>query len=151
MPLTVRQAVPNDAVAVAEYNRRLAWETEHKALDPAQLLPGVAAVLGDAARGIYFVAEQEGEVVGQLAITYEWSDWRNGWFWWIQSVYVREDARKSGVFRLLYDHVAALAKERGDVIGLRLYVEADNDRARKTYDRLGLTATNYLILERWPL
>jgi GNAT superfamily N-acetyltransferase len=151
MPPTVRQAVPGDAAAVAEYNRRLAWETEHKALDPAQLLAGVAAVLGDAARGIYFVAESEGEVVGQLAITYEWSDWRNGWFWWIQSVYVREDMRKAGVFRLLYDHVAALAKERGDVVGIRLYVETDNERARKTYDRLGLGATGYLVLERSPL
>jgi GNAT superfamily N-acetyltransferase len=151
MPLTLRQAAPADAAVIAEFNRRLAWESEHKALDLAKLQPGVAAVLADPARGVYFVAELEGEVVGQLAITYEWSDWRNGWFWWIQSVYVREDARKSGVFRLLYHHVAALARERGDVIGLRLYVETDNQRARQTYDRLGMAQTGYLIMERCPL
>jgi GNAT superfamily N-acetyltransferase len=151
MPPTVRQAAPADAAVVAEYNRRLAWETEDKVLDPAQLQPGVDAVLADANRGVYFVAEDGGEVVGQLAITYEWSDWRNGWFWWIQSVYVREDRRQAGVFRLLYEHVAALAKERGDVIGLRLYVEANNERAQRTYQRLGMEVIPYKILQRWPL
>ncbi|MFO0842470.1 MAG: GNAT family N-acetyltransferase [Gemmataceae bacterium] len=151
MPLTVRPAAPADAPVIAEFNRRLAWESEHRQLDMAKLLPGVAAVLGDPSRGVYFVAESGGEVVGQLAVTYEWSDWRHGWFWWIQSVYVREDARRAGVFRALYHHVADRARGRGDVIGLRLYVEADNERARQTYGQLGMAQTGYLVMERCPL
>lgn len=151
MPPTLRQAVPADAAVIAEFNRRLAFESEDKPLDMAKLLPGVRAVLGDAARGVYFVAELDGEIVGQLLITTEWSDWRDGWFWWIQSVYVREDARRTGVFRLLYEHVAAQARARGDVIGLRLYVETENHRARQAYDRLGMSETGYLVLERCPL
>jgi ribosomal protein S18 acetylase RimI-like enzyme len=151
MPLTQRPATPADAAVLAEFNRLLAWESEHKALDGAVLAAGVAAVLADPARGRYFVAEDGGAVVGQLLITTEWSDWRNGWFWWIQSVYVREDYRRRGVFRALYDHVAGEARRRGDVVGLRLYVEKDNRRAQATYDRLGLAGTGYLVLERCPL
>jgi GNAT superfamily N-acetyltransferase len=151
MPFTLRQATPDDRAVIAEFNRRLALESEHKALDMAKLLPGVAAVLADPARGVYFVAEQGGEVVGQLLITTEWSDWRNGWFWWIQSVYVREEFRRQGVFRLLYEHVGQQARARGDVVGLRLYVERENHRAQTTYDRLGMGPTGYLVLERCPL
>jgi GNAT superfamily N-acetyltransferase len=151
MPLILRSATPADATIIAEFNRRLAWESEHKALDGSTLAAGVAAVLADPARGSYYVALEDDEVVGQLLITTEWSDWRNGWFWWIQSVYVREDARRRGVFRALHEHVASLARGRGDVIGLRLYVEQENHRARATYDRLGLAGTGYLVLERCPL
>jgi ribosomal protein S18 acetylase RimI-like enzyme len=151
MPITVRQAGPADVTIIADFNRRLALESEHKALDVATLTAGVAAVLADEARGVYFVAESDGAVVGQLLITLEWSDWRNGWFWWIQSVYVREDHRRAGVFRALYEHVAARARQRGDVVGLRLYVERENARAQATYDRLGMAATGYLVLERCPL
>ncbi|MFO0878887.1 MAG: N-acetyltransferase [Gemmataceae bacterium] len=151
MPLTVRAATPADVDVIAEFNRRMALETEHRVLDPGVLWPGVRAVLEDPARGVYHVVERAGEVVGQLLITTEWSDWRNGWFWWIQSVFVREDARRLGVFRLLYDHVCAQARAQGDVVGLRLYVERDNRRAQSTYERLGMGATDYLLLERCPL
>jgi ribosomal protein S18 acetylase RimI-like enzyme len=107
----------------------------------------VEAVVRDPAKGIYFVAAAGGAVIGQLMITYEWSDWRNGTFWWIQSVYVRPDVRHQGVFRALYRHVRDLARSRDGVCGIRLYVEQDNARAQKTYRALGMRETPYRILE----
>lgn len=151
MQLTLRRATITDAATIAEFNRRLAWETEHKRLDDALLVPGVAAVLANPARGTYYVAEADGAVVGQLLITLEWSDWRNGWFWWIQSVYVLAEARRHGVFRALYQHVAAEARARGDVVGIRLYVERDNLRAQQTYEQLGMASPGYHVMERCPL
>jgi len=107
--------------------------------------------LSDHAKGAYFIAETETEAVttitGQLLITYEWSDWRNGNFWWIQSVYVVEAFRGQGIFRALFNHVDQLAKARKDVCGLRLYVDAHNNAARKTYERLGMKRTNYELFE----
>jgi GNAT superfamily N-acetyltransferase len=112
---------------------------------------GVRALLGDAAKGTYFLAEAAGPegtvIAGQLLITYEWSDWRNGNFWWIQSVYVAQPFRGSGVFRALFQHVHELAKSNQDVCGLRLYMDAHNGPARQTYERLGLKETNYEIFE----
>jgi len=139
----VRNAVSSDAAAIAEFNRRLALETEKKVLDPAVLFAGVAAVLADPTRGRYFVAEDKGEVVGQMMITYEWSDWRNGWVWWLQSVYVRADARGRGVFRSIFEHVVEESKRAGDVIGMRLYVERDNRPAQATYLRLGFEEMHF--------
>ena len=151
MTLTIRRAAPADAPTVIEFNRRLAEETEGKALDAAALAAGVAAGLADPAKAWYFVAEEDGVPLGQLMLTFEWSDWRNGWFWWIQSVYVRADARRRGVFRRLYDHVAALARRQPDVIGLRLYVEHGNGAAQQTYTHLGMTPAGYLVFEKYPL
>jgi GNAT superfamily N-acetyltransferase len=151
MPIEVRRATPADAAVIVEYNRRLARETEGKELDAGVLTAGVAAALADPARALYFVAEDGSEVVGQLMVTTEWSDWRNGWMWWIQSVYVRADARRGGVFRGLYEHVLAAARRDPAVIGLRLYVERENHAAQQTYERLGMTRTEYLLFERYPL
>ena len=148
---TVRRAVAADAPLIAEYNQRLAQETEGKALPADVLAAGVAAVLADPRKGLYFVAELEGAPVGQLMVTTEWSDWRNGWIWWIQSAYVRHEARRRGVFRALYEHVLAAARAEPEVVGLRLYVERGNDRAQATYLRLGMERTGYLVLERYPL
>src|SRR5262245_46248186 len=103
--VTIRDARTDDAPTVVDFNCRLAWETEHKRLNPAVIGPGVDAALGRPEYARYFMAEADGEIVGQMMITYEWSDWRNGLFWWIQSVYVRDDARRRGVFRALYHHV----------------------------------------------
>lgn len=125
----------------------MAWETERRRLKSATIRRGVTALIKSPARGIYFVAEEKGEVIGQLLITYEWSDWRNGNFWWIQSVYVRGDFRGRGVFRALFEHVQKLAKRRRDVCGLRLYVEAHNAGAKKTYTRLGMKKTVYEMFE----
>jgi ribosomal protein S18 acetylase RimI-like enzyme len=148
MPWTIRQGRPADAPTIVEFNRRLALETEGKALDMAALTAGVTAALTDPTRkGPYYLAV-DAAILGQLQITYEWSDWRNGWFWWIQSVYVVAEARKTGVFRSLYEHVAALARRDASVIGIRLYVERDNHAAQKTYQRLGMEQAPYLLLEQ---
>jgi ribosomal protein S18 acetylase RimI-like enzyme len=151
MTVSIRRAKPNDHATLVEYNRRMAWETEQKRLDDDALSQGVAAALADPAKGFYLVAEGNGEIVGQLMITSEWSDWRNGFFWWIQSVYVREDARRQGVFRCLYREVERLANETGDIVGIRLYVERDNVRAQKTYEELGMTEEAYCIYVHEPL
>ena len=147
MTLTIRRGEPRDAGVIAEFNRRMAWETEHKHLDPAVLARGVGRVFTDPAKGFYLVAEAEGEVVGQLMVTYEWSDWRDGWVWWVQSVYVREDYRRTGVFKALYAEVMRQAREAGDVIGVRLYVEKENTRAQETYRHLGMGDAGYLVWE----
>lgn len=150
MPIAIRQARPEDAAAIAEFNRLLAWDTEGKTLDAERLRRGVEAMLADPHKGWYFVAEDAGQVVGQLAVTFEWSDWRNGWFWWIQSVYVAASARRRGVLRSLFQHVEASAKSAGDVIGLRLYVEENNRDAQEVYRRLGWTPAGYHVLECDP-
>ena len=151
MTLTIRRATPADAPVLVAFNAAIAWETEHKRLDPAVLAAGVGAVLADPARGFYTVAERGGEVVGQMMITYEWSDWRNGWFWWIQSVYVAEIARREGVFRVLYRAIEQRAAADPSVIGLRLYFETENARAQATYRALGMSDTAYGMMEVYPL
>ena len=151
MPLTVRQAGPADGQVVVEFNRLLAEESEGKTLDLEMLEPGVALVLGDVHKGYYFVAEDNGRIVGQIGLTFEWSDWRNGWFWWIQSVYVRKEARRKGVFSALYAHVEEMARRDPAVIGLRLYVEEENKSAQATYLSLGMKRTGYFVLEKYPL
>lgn len=151
MTLSLRRATLADAPTIVEFNRRLAWESERLELDLTLITPGVDAVLRDAAKGFYTVAERNGEVVGQTLITTEWSDWRNGWFWWIQSVYVREDARRGGVFRTLFEKLRTEAQADPTVIGLRLYVEAENERARKTYRSLNMADTHYGMMEIYPL
>jgi GNAT superfamily N-acetyltransferase len=151
MPLVIRRATVADAAVVVEFNRLLAEESEGKALDPVTLVPGVRAGLEDPRKSLYFLAEEGGQALGQLGVTFEWSDWRNGWFWWIQSVYVRPEARRRGVFRALFDHVRRLAQEDSEVIGLRLYVENANKAAQETYQRMGMRAAGYFVLETYPL
>jgi ribosomal protein S18 acetylase RimI-like enzyme len=151
MSLSIRQAVPADAAIVAEFNRLLALESENKTLDPAVLAAGVAAGLADPHKGMYFLAEEDGAALGQVQYTTEFSDWRNGWLWWIQSVYVRPEARRRGVFRALYEHLDQAARANPEVIGLRLYVERDNLAAQKTYRQMGMEPTSYIVFERYPL
>ncbi len=151
MPLTIRPARPADADVIADFNSAMALETESKRLDPATVRAGVAAMIADPAKGLYFVAEIDGQIVGQLGITREWSDWRNGDFWWIQSVYVTAKARRQGVFGALYQHVVQAALTHGNVIGIRLYVEHDNLTAQATYKKLGMTMTSYHVMEACPI
>jgi GNAT superfamily N-acetyltransferase len=147
----IRPARLTDAGTVAEFNIRMAWETEQRKLDPERVRQGVGALLNDPAKGTYFVAEVESNgrssIVGQLLITYEWSDWRNGNFWWVQSVYVTEEFRGQGVFKALFQQAQTLAKQQADVCGLRLYVDADNSKAQHAYERLGMAQTNYKLFE----
>jgi len=132
--LLIRAAGLSDRSVIVEFNRSLAQETEGKVLDPAVLERGVALALLDPARLRYWVAEVDSpsRVVGQAAITREWSDWRNGWLWWLQSVYVAQSHRGRGVFRALYRHIQQEALAEPDVIGLRLYVEDSNQPAHRT-------------------
>ena len=125
----------------------MAWETEQRKLSPQRVRRGVQALLADAAKGRYFVAECAGEVIGQTLITYEWSDWRNGNFWWIQSVYVAPEHRGHGVFKALHRHLHQLARRQKDVCGLRLYVDGHNAQAKEVYARLGLAPTEYELWE----
>lgn len=151
MAPTIRRALPADATVVSEFNHLLALESEGKQLDRAVLAAGVQAALGDPRKALYYLAEDGGRALGQISVTFEWSDWRNGWMWWIQSVYVRPEARRQGVFRALYHHVRQEARQDPEVIGLRLYVEHDNRSAQETYLQMGMSRTGYLVLERYPL
>jgi GNAT superfamily N-acetyltransferase len=148
MEMRIRPATPADTAVVAQFNLRLALETEHLNLDPARVRAGVAAVLADPAKGRYYVAESGGQVLGQVMITYEWSDWRNGNLWWLQSVYVAPEFRGQGVFRALFQYVSQAAREAGQVRGLRLYMHAENERARRSYEKLGMKKTRYEVFER---
>ena len=147
--ILVRLARPEDAPVIVDYNIQLARESEHKQLDPRKITPGVAAVLEDPHKGRYFVAECAGKILGQVMHTWEWSDWRNGQIWWLQSVYVHPDYRRQGVFRSLLTHVLELARQEPGVIGIRLYVEQENHRAQATYSRLGFAPGGYHVLEYW--
>ena len=145
--MRIRDATAADLEFIAAANAALATESENQTLDPTLLRPGVQAVLDDPALGRYYLAEIDGQVVGQLMTTYEWSDWRNGMFLWIQSVYVLSAHRGAGVFRALFQHLSDLAREDTRICGIRLYVDRENERAQEVYTRLGLHRSNYRIME----
>ena len=144
----VRAARAEDHACLHAWMLAMAQESEGLALDPATLAAGLHAGLADAARAQYFIAEQDGAALGTLMLTREWSDWRNGWWWWIQSVYVAPEARRQGVYRALHAHVAALAAASPGVLGVRLYVAADNTRAQHTYAALGMHDSGYRVFEQ---
>ncbi|WP_152051126.1 GNAT family N-acetyltransferase [Tautonia marina] len=149
--LLVRDARLSDRDAIVAFNCSLALETEDKQLDRSVVGRGVERALATEDRLRYWVAERDGQLIGQSAISREWSDWRCGWIWWLQSVYVTQEARGLGVFRALHTHIRDTARQTSEVIGLRLYVEQDNHRAQKTYDALGMTPGGYLVFEDlWP-
>ena len=144
--MRIRLATPADAGVLIEFNAAMALETEGKELLPDVIGAGVRSLLGNPAAGFYLLAEQD-SAVGSLMITKEWSDWRNGTFWWIQSVYVRPQFRRQGVYKNLYRHVQELASKDPAVCGFRLYVERENERAQATYSALGMKQTHYLVFE----
>lgn len=146
MPLLIRPACLDDLPNLIAWNAAMARETERKQLDAATLERGISAVFAKPQRGFYLVAERDGVAVGGLLVTYEWSDWRCGDFWWIQSVYVSPEARRGGVFRALYAEVAQRAGSAG-AAGLRLYVETGNQRAQNTYADLGMQPCHYVMYE----
>lgn len=142
----IRDARPDDHGFLVECAAAMALETEHRHLDPARLAGGVRTLLAEPARGFYLLAERAGQRVGTLMVTYEWSDWRGGDFWWIQSVYVLPAARQTGVYRALHQTTRERARGAG-AAGLRLYVERDNARAQATYAAQGMQRTPYALFE----
>lgn len=145
--IEVRMAVAADGNALVRFNRAMALETEDKNLSEAVVEQGVKAVFDDPRRGFYVVADRAGEIVGALMVTFEWSDWRNASFWWIQSVYVSPRFRRRGLYRTLHEFVRERARDQGGVCGFRLYVEKDNADARRVYEALGMSHTDYLMYE----
>jgi GNAT superfamily N-acetyltransferase len=145
--MKIRHATPADLPFIVAANAALAAETEGQALDLALLQAGVQAALEDPRLGRYYLAERDGQVLGQLMTTFEWSDWRNGLFLWIQSVYVLPEHRGGGVFRALFDHLAGVAREDPRVCGIRLYVDRGNEKAKSVYGRLGMHRSNYGVME----
>jgi len=149
--LNVRIARAEDAATIESFSAAMALETEGRRLDLDRLHHGTIALIENPAQGFFIVAEQgQGEnrrLLGQLMVTYEWSDWRNGAFWWIQSVYVAPDWRCQGVFRRMHASVLATAKTRPNVCGVRLYVERRNNAAQEVYRKVGLTPSSYAMFE----
>lgn len=147
--IDIRRAGPADLEPLVAFNLAMALETEGRNLDAALVRSGVAAVLDEAGHGFYIVAQRRRDqaIVGQLMITYEWSDWRNARFWWIQSVYVRDGSRRQGVYRALHRYAESLAQQTGGVCGLRLYVERNNAVAQQVYQSLGMTESRYAMYE----
>ena len=143
--VVVRAATVADVDAIVAFNAAMAMETESKTLPPEILRAGVSAVFADPRRGFYCMAEVDGVVAGCLMITFEWSDWRNGDWWWLQSVYVSPECRRHGVFRAMYDHIETSARTTPGVVGLRLYVEKENHRAQATYASLGMHEAEYAM------
>lgn len=148
--LVIRRAEPKDVETVADFNVKMAEETEGRKLDRVTVLKGVKAAIDDPQKGFYLIAEKRevpAKLVGQLLVTFEWSDWRNKHFWWIQSVYVQREHRDQKVFSQLYRRVVKMAKQQKDVAGLRLYVEEHNELAKKVYEDLGMAKTFYEVYE----
>ncbi len=144
--ITIRKANVADAATIIDFQQKMAWETERMTLVPEIISKGVTGVFKDLSRGQYYVAEISGRIVASLLITFEWSDWRNSNVWWFQSVYVLPEYRRTGIFRNMYSFVKDEA-DKNKVAGLRLYVELNNVRARKTYEALGMSSEHYTMYE----
>ena len=145
--MNIRLAHREDTDALVEFNHAMAVETEGKRLDRETLRPGVEAVFSDHNKGFYVVATDDNGIHGGLMVTFEWSDWRNAWFWWIQSVYIKPEARGQGLYRKMYEFVKELADDRGNVCGFRLYVETENEHAQSVYDGVGMRRSQYVMFE----
>jgi ribosomal protein S18 acetylase RimI-like enzyme len=147
MEISVRAAAVTDAGDIIAFQRAMARETENVELDPDVCTLGVLAVFEEPSRGRYFVAQSDGKVVASLLVTYEWSDWRNGSVWWIQSVYVRPELRRRGVYSRMYEHVKAIVENDPGVRGIRLYVDRRNTLAQDVYRRCGMNGEHYMVFE----
>ena len=143
--MNIRLATRDDARYFVEFNQAMAFETEGKTLDENVVDAAVNAVFDDPNKGFYIVAEDVDTVVGGLMITFEYSDWRNAWFWWIQSVFIRNEARGKRIYSQLYEFVKVLAKEDGNVYGIRLYVETENLHAQRVYEKVGMEQSHYIM------
>ena len=152
MQIAIRDATVNDLPFLVQCNRQMAAETEDNGLDEAVLSKGIGYLLQNPDEGFYLVAQDISDTnnpkkVGTLMVTFEWSDWRNGRFWWIQSVYVEADARKNGIYRALHQEVRKRTKGDAQACGIRLYVEKDNHNAMATYRAMSMHETHYRLFE----
>ena len=147
MNIKVRPGLLFDIDVIADYQVKMAAETEHMKLDPPTVNLGVTAVMDDPSKGKYWLAEVDGKVVGCLLTVPEWSDWRNGTVWWIHSVYVHPDFRKHGVYKSLYAHLKQMVTESKELRGLRLYVDKTNLNAQNVYEALGMSGEHYHLFE----
>ncbi len=145
--IVIRPAEMDDADFIATNQVKMAWETEQFSLEFNTVHQGVLSVIENPAKGFYIVAVNENEKCGCLLITPEWSDWRNAWIWWIQSVYVLPGHRKAGVFGKMYHHIKQLVMQQPDVSGIRLYVDNTNVSAREVYTRIGMNGEHYRTFE----
>ncbi len=145
--IVVRKGTLDDAEIISDFQIAMALETESLTLDKSTVLKGVKAVFELPAKGQYFVAVDKNKVVGSLMITYEWSDWRNQWVWWIQSVYILPAFRGKKIFTQMYNHIKMLVINNDDVSGIRLYVDLTNSNARKVYQSLGMNGEHYQLFE----
>ena len=143
----IRTGEESDAAALTEFNIAMALETEGRVLTLEVVSNGVQTLLKNPEYGFYVIVEKSGEIAGSLMVTTEWSDWRDGEFWWVQSVYVRRDYRRQGIYRKLYEYIKAKAAKRGNVGGFRLSVDRDNAVAQQAYLKLGMSETCYKIFE----
>ena len=144
---SIRIATLEDAQSIANFNIDMARETENMRLKPEVILAGAQRLITDNTLGYYLVAETDNQIIGSLMVTTEWSDWRNGQFWWIQSVYVLPEWRRKGLYRSLYQKVKSLAERNDNICGFRLYVEKENSVAQLTYDNAGMHETHYKLYE----
>jgi RimJ/RimL family protein N-acetyltransferase len=145
--VSIRKSRPEDISTIVDFQQRLALESENFQLDGDTVAKGIKAMFDDPSRGVYFVAEVNGEIAGCHSITYEWSDWRNGMVWWLQSVYVVEKHRKNGVFRAMFENLKTLITNDPSLAGLRLYVDKSNARAQKVYQAMGMNGEHYSVFE----
>lgn len=145
--MNIRFAKVEDADAIAGFQVAMALETEDRVLDAEVVAGAVRDVFADGMKGFYVVAEDAGEVVGSLMISYEWSDWRRGWWWWIQSVYIKPKARGRHIYSLMYEFVKQKAQHAGNVKGIRLYVETENEHAQRVYEKLGMRRSSYFMYD----
>jgi len=148
MPVLIQKATHEHIHVLVGMQQQLASETEHLYLPADIATKGMTALFDDPAKGEYYVALDGKEVVGCFLITYEWSDWRNGMVWWLQSVYVSEGYRKSGVFRIMFEHVMSAIDRDPGIIGLRLYVDKSNERAMRVYEAMGMDGSHYTVYEK---
>ncbi len=143
----VRKATKEDIVSIVAFNQAMALETENLSLDTSVITSGVEEIFNDSSHGFYIVCEIENTVRACLLITYEWSDWRNGLFFWIQSVFVQKEYREKGLYKMMYEFIKTQVDNSNEIVGIRLYVDNDNLPAQKVYSKLGMGKSNYQLFE----
>jgi GNAT superfamily N-acetyltransferase len=147
MTTIIEKASEEHIDVLIDFQQRLAFESEGVTLDAATIRLGMKAMFADTSKGVYYIAREDNEIIGCHMITFEWSDWRNGMVWWLQSVYVKESYRKKGIFKKMYDNIIAIIKNDPGLIGLRLYVDKSNERAMKVYGAMGMDGSHYTVYE----